>query len=202
MKIRIKFSKHGNTKYVGHLDIMRYFQKAMRRADIPIKYSEGFSPHQIMSFAAPLGLGIESDSEYLDIETNQDIDPGQAIESLNSVMCEGIRILEWKKLDDKAKKAMSMVNSADYLVICDCKDISVLYKNEIIINKKSKNGEDKEVDIKSMIYSVAKVPEGLLMHLAQGSEANLKPDTVMGVLGIEDYHVIRKAIYDANGLTL
>ena len=57
-------------KFIGHLDMMRYFQKAIRRANIPIAYSGGFSPHQIMSFAAPLGVGITSDGEYLDIEVN------------------------------------------------------------------------------------------------------------------------------------
>ena len=70
MKIRIKFRKYGVMRFVGHLDIMRYFQKAMRRAKIDICYSEGFSPHQIMSFASPLGVGITSDGEYLDIEVN------------------------------------------------------------------------------------------------------------------------------------
>ncbi len=57
MKVRIQFSKHGPLKFIGHLDIMRYFQKAMRRAEIDIAYTGGFSPHQIMSFAAPLGVG-------------------------------------------------------------------------------------------------------------------------------------------------
>jgi len=70
MKLRIKFSKQGPVKFVGHLDVMRYFQKAMRRAGIDIKYSEGFSPHQIMSFAAPLGVGLTSNGEYMDIEVN------------------------------------------------------------------------------------------------------------------------------------
>jgi len=70
IKIRIKFRKYGVMRFIGHLDIMRYFQKAMRRAEIDICYSEGFSPHQIMSFAAPLGVGITSDGEYLDIEVN------------------------------------------------------------------------------------------------------------------------------------
>ena len=54
-------------KFIGHLDMMRYFQKAVRRAKIDIRYSEGYSPHQIMSFAAPLGVGITSDGEYFDI---------------------------------------------------------------------------------------------------------------------------------------
>ena len=67
MKIRIKFAKYGTMKFIGHLDTMRFFQKALRRADIDIKYSEGFSPHQIMSFAAPLGVGIESYGENMNM---------------------------------------------------------------------------------------------------------------------------------------
>ncbi|MEG0566064.1 MAG: TIGR03936 family radical SAM-associated protein, partial [Hungatella sp.] len=63
MKIRIKFSKLGAMKFVGHLDLLRYFQKAMRRAEVDICYSEGFSPHQVMSFAAPLGVGLTGTGE-------------------------------------------------------------------------------------------------------------------------------------------
>ena len=70
MKIRIKFAKQGTMKFIGHLDVMRYFQKAMRRADVDIRYSEGFSPHQIMSFASPLGVGLTSVGEYMDIEVH------------------------------------------------------------------------------------------------------------------------------------
>ena len=64
MKIRIKFAKTGVMKFVGHLDVMRYFQKAIRRAELPIAYSEGFSPHMLLSFASPLGVGISSTGEY------------------------------------------------------------------------------------------------------------------------------------------
>ena len=68
MKIRMKFGKTGPVKFVGHLDVMRYFQKAFRRADVDIAYSKGFSPHQILSFASPLGIGLTSEGEYLDAE--------------------------------------------------------------------------------------------------------------------------------------
>ena len=59
-------------KFIGHLDIMRYFQKAIRRANIPIAFSGGFSPHMIMSFAAPLGVGVTSAGEYFDMELTDD----------------------------------------------------------------------------------------------------------------------------------
>ena len=90
MRIRIKFRKNGVMRFVGHLDIMRYFQKAMRRADIDIAYSEGFSPHQIMSFAAPLGVGITSDGEYLDIEVKSTDSTEVSLRALNAVMADGM----------------------------------------------------------------------------------------------------------------
>ena len=61
MKARIKFRKYGSLRFIGHLDVMRFFQKVMRRADIPIAFSGGYSPHMIMSFANPLGIGLTSD---------------------------------------------------------------------------------------------------------------------------------------------
>ena len=66
-KIRVRFTKHGAIRYIGHLDVMRYFQKTIRRAKINVSYSGGFSPHQIMTFAAPLGVGLESDGDYMDL---------------------------------------------------------------------------------------------------------------------------------------
>ena len=60
MKVRVKFSKHGAMRFIGHLDVMRYFQKAIRRAGLPIVFTEGFSPHMVMSFASPLGVGLKA----------------------------------------------------------------------------------------------------------------------------------------------
>ena len=103
MKIRIRFRKYGVMKFIGHLDVMRYFQKAMRRAHIDICYSEGFSPHQIMSFAAPLGVGITSDGEYMDIEVHTSASTEESLRALNGVMVEGVECTGYVKLPDQAK---------------------------------------------------------------------------------------------------
>ena len=79
-------------KFIGHLDVMRYFQKAIRRAGIDISYSTGFSPHQIMSFAAPLGIGLESNGEYMDIEVNSLTSAKEFVDTLNAQMVDGIQI--------------------------------------------------------------------------------------------------------------
>ena len=79
MKARIKFRKYGVLRFIGHLDVMRYFQTVMRRADIPIAFTGGYSPHMIMSFASPLGIGLTSDGEYLDIELSEPVDSRDAV---------------------------------------------------------------------------------------------------------------------------
>ena len=114
MKIRIKFRKWGVMKFIGHLDMMRYFQKAVRRANIDIRYSEGFSPHQIMSFAAPLGVGITSDGEYFDIEVHSTASSKESIAALNQTMVDGVEVTSYVKLPDNSKTAMSIVAAADY----------------------------------------------------------------------------------------
>ena len=116
MKIRIKFRKWGSMKFIGHLDMMRYFQKVMRRADVDIRYSEGFSPHQIMSFAAPLGVGITSDGEYLDIEVHSTKSSEEMMKDLNATMVDGVDIVGYVALPDNAKPAMSIVVAADYIL--------------------------------------------------------------------------------------
>lgn len=71
-------------KFIGHLDIMRYFQKAIRRAEIPIAFTSGYSPHMIMSFANPLGVGLTSDGEYFDIELTESIASKEAVRRLRT----------------------------------------------------------------------------------------------------------------------
>lgn len=175
MKVRIRFQKYGSMKFIGHLDVMRYFQKAFRRAGYESVYSKGYNPHQIMSFAAPLGLGITSDSEYLDAELIRAEDPATMIKKLNDVMTEGFHITGFKVLKDreenhKAVSAMSLMDVADYLVsLKDGYNISSSIKSQesfkkafeeflaqdtIDIVKKTKKNET-NVNIKPMIKAVA-----------------------------------------------
>lgn len=166
MKIRIKFRKQGAVKFVGHLDIMRYFQKVMRRADVDIRYSEGFSPHQIMSFAAPLGVGLTSNGEYVDIEVNSTESSEKMIKRINAVNVEGISVTSYRKLPDSAKNAMSLVAAADYTMWF--KDgyepedensfwnglAQFLEQPSIPIIKKTKKGV-KEMDLKPYLYEIS-----------------------------------------------
>ena len=116
LKARIKFRKYGVMKFIGHLDVMRFFQKVMRRAEIPIAFTGGFSPHMIMSFANPLGVGVTSEGEYFDIELTEEIDMKAAVERMNQVMVEGIDVVNMVPIsDDKKQTGMAIVAAADYL---------------------------------------------------------------------------------------
>ena len=191
LKARIKFRKNGVMKFIGHLDVMRFFQKVMRRADIPIAFTGGFSPHMIMSFANPLGVGLTSDGEYFDIELTEEIDMHDAVIRMNTVMVEGIEVVSMVPISDNKKKTgMSIVAAADYLSCVKTGSFpngweALAYKfinqPQILIVKKTKKSE-KEVDIKPMIYDFDVRENRVYMRLATGSVENLKPELVMSAL--------------------
>ncbi len=188
MNIRIKFRKTGALRFISHLDVMRYFQKVMRRAEIDICFSEGYSPHMIMSFASPLGLGLTSEGEYLDIRIRQAIPSKEALLRMNSVMAEGMEALSFRRLPDNSKNAMSIVAAADYEVRfrenCVLPEgwenvlSDFLEQPEIRIQKETKKGLQ-EVDIRPWIYTCSVSDGVIFLQLSAGSVHNLKPELFM-----------------------
>ena len=79
----VSYTHLGAMKFIGHLDIMRYFQKAVKRAGLDAAFSEGYSPHMIMSFASPLGVGITSTGEYFDLELKSASSSEEMVKRLN-----------------------------------------------------------------------------------------------------------------------
>jgi len=199
MKLRVKFSKHGALKFIGHLDVMRFFQKAIRRAGIDIAYSAGFSPHQIMTFAAPLGVGLESNGEYMDIEVNSLTSAAEFMEALNAQMAEGIQILNVCLLPEHAGNAMASVAAAKYAIAFregykpsfltnDVVYNSLLSQKEISVTKKTKRGES-TFNLRPYIYECSYNDEtGMLNMLVDASSSgNVKPSLVV------------KTLYELNG---
>lgn len=189
MKIRIKFAKYGTMKYIGHLDMMRFFQKAIRRAKIDVRYSEGFSPHQVMSFAAPLGVGIESTGEYMDIEVLSMSSTEDMKQALNSVMVEGVEILSVCVLPDNAQNAMASVAAASYRLqmkeggfpIDDLdQKLWDFYAQKSIPYTKETKKSVVELDLKQGIYELeADDAGGIRMLVNASSSGNIKPAMVM-----------------------
>jgi len=162
MKTRMRFTKTGSIKFIGHLDCMRFFQKAIRRAKLDVAYSQGFSPHQLMSFASPLGVGVTSDGEYLDVEFHSlpELLMPELVFYLNQFMTDEIFVTEIEIMPDSFKNSMALLCKADYMIVE--KETGVFPENwkeqwndfmsqeEILVVKKTKKSE-KEIDIKPFI---------------------------------------------------
>ena len=191
MRLRIKFKKYGPIRFIGHLDVMRFFQKAIRRAGIDVAYSNGFSPHQLMAFAAPLGVGLASNGEYMDIEINSMVSCQDIRERLNHVSVPGIEVLSVKQLPDSAENAMASVAAAAHTVrFREGKnpkaDISALLpdflsREQIPITKKTKKGT-REVDLKEGIYRLSYEDGVFFMIVDASSGGNIKPVQIMEAL--------------------
>ena len=187
MKIRVKFSKYGPLRFIGHLDVMRFFQKAIRRAGIDVVYTNGFSPHQVMSFAAPLGVGLCSLGEYMDVE----IASHQGMQDLKNRLHKecpyGIDILNVCLLPEKAGNAMASVAAATYAVAFKDPEKSfspyeayvqkLLSQDEILVTKETKRSTA-QVNIRPGIYECS-IQDGALVFLVDASSAgNIRPEFV------------------------
>lgn len=210
LKVRIKFSKTGALKYIGHLDVMRYFQKLIRRSKLPVSYSEGFSPHQIMSFAMPLGISDESIGEYVDIEISEKVTSEYAINALNAVSVPEIQVLSFREIPEGKKyNAMASITAAAYEVkireeACDKEALInafeiVLAKDQITILKKSKKTEN-VIDIKPFIYDYKVNEDSFYLLLSCGSVMNIKPELVFEAvfnhmdIEFDEYYVMVKRL--------
>lgn len=195
MKLRIKFRKYGPVRFIGHLDVMRYFQKAIRRAEIDVAYSMGFSPHQIMSFAAPLGVGLESNGEYFDVEVHSIGSCTDVRNRLNAVSAPGIEVISVKVLPEGAGNAMASVAAASYTVQFragrEPKSEIVnllppfLAKEQILYTKETKKGT-REVDLKPGIYKLTWENNAFHMLVDASSAGNIKPAQIIEALLAEN----------------
>jgi radical SAM-linked protein len=200
IRLRIKFTKHGNIRFIGHLDVMRFFQKTIRRAGIDVAYTGGYSPHQIMSFAAPLGVGLESNGEYMDIEVHSLTSCEDVMRRLNAASIPGIEITGVYQLPENAGNAMASVAAASYTVrFAEGKEPQTdiagalpgfLAQDSIFITKEGKKGV-REVDIRSGIYECTTASDGSLHMLLDASSAgNIKPVQVIEALLRENGEVL------------
>ena len=209
MNIRMKFSKGEEIKYISHLDLMRTFQRAIRRGQIPIKYSKGFNPHPEMSFAQALSLGISSKGEYLDINIKEILDVHELKDKLNRALPEGLVIKEAVVLKDKAKSAMSLVTLSEYQLYLRFAQTESLYIEDVLLSlmdqeeifiereKSRKDSSIIKVNIRPMIRSmhlISKDDEQYVINciLSCGSRYNLKPEFLLQAL---EEHINKEILY-------
>nr|WP_312579078.1 TIGR03936 family radical SAM-associated protein [Sedimentibacter sp.] len=153
-KIISKYSKTGNLKYISHLDVLRFIQRSVKRANIPAKYSEGFNPHMKTSFGFPLSLGNESIGEYFELELNEKIDADDFIIQMNNVLPKEMQILK-SKYSDSEDSIMSRCAFVEYIINIEFDNLNIDNLNEffdemiqtgVTYKRKKKNKKNKIVE--------------------------------------------------------
>lgn len=191
-KYRVKYKKKEEARYISHLDFVRTITRTLKRAEIPIKYSQGFNPHIIMTVGLPLSVGVLSDAEYMDVELYEDMDENKLVCDINNSIPMGLEILSARKLEE-GDIPLSKISLAKYLVGVECTgecDLDLLMKNASLeVDKKTKKGitlTDIKPMIKNICYLYQKEGKNYYeMLLSAGNIQNLKPETV--VLAMEKY---------------
>lgn len=207
MKYIVEFSKSEDVKYVSHLDVIRVFNRTMRRCELPISYSKGFNPHSLMTFAHPLGVGISSKCELVKIAFETEIENLTVI--LNTGFPPGFKALACKVTEEKSPFKSLKYAEYDIKIIGKiAADIEKVFeKSEIVMRKKTKSGE-KETDILPYIksYNVIEKTADIFEFTAilKCGEENLKPELLINALEIysdtvtEDFWICRNALLDEN----
>jgi radical SAM-linked protein len=218
VKLRLRFKKEGLARFISHLDLMRTFERAFRRAELPIAFSQGFNPRPKMTFASALSVGISSSSEYLDVEFSEDVSASDVALKLNPALPEGIKVTDVKMADEAI--SLSMLNGAKYVVRLALNEVDLeelkkstkglLEQKEIIIEKRTKSGK-KLVNIAPFIYSLGLSncdgsAADIVMSVAIGQQGSVAPTMVINELErilckeLEIVSIHREAIfYKSNG---
>lgn len=193
-KLRIKWGKKGLVRFLSHLENNRVFERAIRRAQLPVVYSQGFHPHQKMSFGPPLPHGYSSDEEYLDIHTEGSCLKSH-LDALSQTLPEGYYIREYKQVFSKAPAISTLLNRATYQIRGDFGDqktltsaIDKLLEQDSIIAIRSTKDGGKKVEIRHAIYRLElnDSPEDMFieMELGLGQGGYAKPSEVLESLEI------------------
>lgn len=201
-KIRIIFEKTGTAKFISHLDLVRVVTRAIRRAHIPIVYSQGFNPVPRLSFALPLSLGQESLREMMNFKVEPDMTPEEAMQRLATQLPDGLILKQAYVPEDVkgcelqyARYTISIEDEFDSDKARECFE-----RDEITLIKKTKSGE-KLTDIKPLIKEISVSDKSIECVLNSKDPCFLNPEYVMKALSeylqksFQRYYILRKEVY-------
>jgi len=199
-RIRIRFTRGEEIKFISHLDLIRLWQRALNRAGMPLAYSEGFNPHPRMSLAAPLALGVTSDAELMDITLAKWVSPHSFNAAVNQQLPPGIEISEVFNTPLTMPSLQSQVRYAEYAVEIETgktqKDIeaaitSLLAKEQLPWQHQRDTGP-RHYDLRALVKDLWLIDChsgccGIGMKLRCDSSGSGRPEQVAAALGFENY---------------
>ncbi len=184
------FEKSKRLRHVGHLDIMRSMQRALRRSGLPVSYSNGFNPHILLTFASPLSVGAIGKRELMEVTLYEDVTPEAFLTAMNQALPPEMQLSEAKVLEDKHPALMAMVKAARYDILPDDQEAAehwsvcltdYLAQESIMTMRKTKSGM-KETDIRPLIHELSCQDGHLHAVLALTETVTCKPDMLLSTL--------------------
>lgn len=184
------FEKGERLRHIGHLDIMRSTQRALRRSGLPVSYSKGFNPHILITFASALSTGAVGRHELMDVTLDKPVTAEEFLAAMNAAMPPDMQLSSARALDDRHPALMAMVRAAAYdLHVLDpaaakkCADAipAFLQQGSIMAMRKTKSGV-KECDIRPLIHSLKAEEDHLYATLTLTESTACKPDMLLTAL--------------------
>lgn len=189
MRIRITFVKQGPLRYTGHLDLHKLWERAIRRAELPLAYSQGFHPQPKMNMAAALPLGFSSRCEVMDMKLEHDISLDSLPTRLNATLPSGLQVMDVEQVDERAPALQTQVASAEYEVTLteaiNGSELKRIVDSVIESESIPRERRGKMYDLRPLIEELNLLPDGkILMRLKAQEGATGRPEEVLDVLGI------------------
>ncbi len=186
MRAMIRFGKQPRLRFISHLDLQRFFQRALNRTGLPIAYSQGFNPHPILSFGSALALGWTSEYEIIDVKLSVPMGRKRTEEAMRAALPVDLPVLEVRLVDDRHPAPMAMVRASDYTIELSGETAQAtldavetfLAREQVPAMRKTKSGE-REVDIRPMAIALQRTENGLDARLKLTEKDTLKPDLLI-----------------------
>ena len=204
MRMIAEFEKMGRMSWFSHLDLQNTMQRALRRAQLPVAYSQGFNPHVLTSFATALSVGCQSRGEVMEVEMAGEISPEEFAEKLNACLPDGLKVRRCAPVPDSAPALMAKVAEAGYDITAPNADLTqaveaFLKAEEVMVEKRSKT-KTRLANIRPMVHEITCAFDGkdsrLSMVLEQTNANALKVELVMQALAPEqEFRFVRTALY-------
>lgn len=206
MRMALEFAKKDAAAFISHLDLQRAFSRAIRRSGMPVKFSQGFNPHYLVSFASALALGLPSECECVEIQLAKEVSPDEFLQAMNKALPPGLAAKRAVRLKDDAPKLMAALDEAEYMAELKNADLAAvnaalhdIMASESVLVMRNVKGAMKETDIRPMIVSLILDGGMLVMRLSAAQEKSLRPDVVLDELkrraGDFDSSVKRTALF-------
>jgi radical SAM-linked protein len=194
-RFHITFGKFDALIYTSNLDLAKLWERVLRRASLPILYSQGFNPRPRIQLATALPLGISSECEILDVSLREKIELGGLIERLTATSPAGLRIYKIMEVPVRSAALQTLVRSAEYRIhFADVIDLATLQDkieqllaSDRLDKARAKDGKTITVNARLLVYDLRLDEQGdLITHLAVGDQGTIRPDDVLEALGLTD----------------